>query len=192
MLLGAHKPLWLEGRMGGTVTEVAQSSTRPVAVLVDRGLKRLQRVLVAYVGGAEDRAALEVARRLGGAPGVSLTMLHVVKPGQGTAPGRGRAQVAEVISDESIPQPELAALQLQLKVVEHDSPAEAVLAEAEAGYDLMVLGINPRLGLDDGLISLRRRRVLEESSISTLVVHPPGEPRASTSALAVTALQQEH
>lgn len=173
VLLGAHKPLWLEGRMGGTVTEVVTTSLRPVAVLVDRGLRQLKRVLVAYAGGPEDRAALELARRLGGAPGVSLTMLHVVAPGRAAQPGRGRAQVAELVADEAIPNPELDARHLQLKVVEHESPAEAVLAEARDGYDLLVLGMNPRWGLDDGFISIRRRRVLAEATGSILVVHPP-------------------
>ncbi|MGV3621931.1 MAG: cation:proton antiporter [Archangium sp.] len=175
VLLGAHKPLWLEGRLGGTVTEVVTHAQRPVAVLVDRGLTSLKRVLVAYAGGTEDRAALELARRLGRTPGISLTMLHVVPPGRAAQPGRGRAQLAEVVSSEFIPNPELDARSLQLKVVEHESPAEAVLAEAKDGYDLMVLGMNPRWGLDDGFISIRRRRVLAESKVSILVVHPPIE-----------------
>ncbi len=178
VLLGAHKPLWLEGRLGGTVTEVVTNSQRPVAVLVDRGLAQLKRVLVAYAGGPEDRAALELARRLGRAPGVSLTMLHVVAPGQAEQPGRGRAQMAEVVADEALPNPELDARSLQFKVVEHDSPAEAVLAEARDGYDLLVLGMNPRWGLDDGFISIRRRRVLAESTVSILVVHPPLDQEA--------------
>ncbi|MDP1921321.1 MAG: cation:proton antiporter [Myxococcales bacterium] len=173
VLLGAHKPLWLEGRLGGTVTEVVTTSQRPVAVLVDRGLTQLKRVLVAYAGGPEDRAALELARRIGRSPGVSLTMLHVVPPGQGQQPGRGRAQVAQVVADEVLANPELDARTLQLKVVEHESPAEVVLAEAREGYDLLVLGMNPGWGLDEGLISIRRRRVLAETTVSILVVHPP-------------------
>ncbi|PZR03642.1 MAG: cation/H(+) antiporter [Archangium gephyra] len=194
VLLGAHKPLWLEGRLGGTVTEVVTSSQRPVAVLVDRGLLSLQRVLVAYAGGPEDRAALELARRLGRTPGVSLTLLHVVPPGRAAQPGQGRAQVAEVVSHESIPNPELDALSLQLKVVEHESPAEAVLAEAKDGYDLLVLGMNPRWGLDEGFISIRRRRVLAESKVSILVVHPPIEENAPVvdAPRIGAALQVEH
>ncbi len=155
------------------MTEVVTTSRRPVAVLVDRGLQQLRRVLVAYVGGSEDRAALEVARRLSRAPGVTLTMLHVVSPGHSDEPGRGRAQVAEVVSNELVPSPESDAEQLRLKVVEHESPAQAVLGEAADGYDLVVLGLNPGFGLEDGFISLRRRRVLEETTVSILVVHPP-------------------
>ncbi len=178
VLLGAHKPLWLEGRMGGTVTEVVTHSQTPVAVLVDRELGALKRVLVAYAGGPEDRAALELARRLSRAPGVSLTMLHVVPPGRAEQPGLGRAQLAELVSDETIPSRHADASALRLKVVEHDSPAEAVLAEERQGYDLLVLGMNPRWGLDDGIISIRRRRVLAESKVSILVVHPPLEHEA--------------
>jgi Kef-type K+ transport system membrane component KefB/nucleotide-binding universal stress UspA family protein len=192
VLLGAHKPLWLEGRLGGTVTEVISNSKRPVAVLLDRGLKQVKRVLVAYAGGPEDRAALELARRLGRAPGVELTMLHVVPPGRGEEPGQGRAQVAELLSNEAVPSAGQHARLVQLKVVEHESPAEAVLDEAR-DYDLVVLGMNTRW-VDDRAISLRRRRVMKESPVSILVVHPPldeKEPAVEPAALSTT-LSESH
>ena len=168
ILLAAHKPLLLEGRMSGTVGDVIAQAEMPVGVLLDRGLGQVERVLIAYAGGPEDLEALRVGRRLGQAPGVQLTLLHVVAPGEAARPGPGRAQVAEVLAD-----PELDAQSLRLLVVEHEFPPEAVLEEARRGYDLIVLGMNARWGLEAGRIGPKRRRVLVESSVSILAVQPP-------------------
>jgi nucleotide-binding universal stress UspA family protein len=112
ILLGSHKPLLLADRFGGTVAEVMAQASQTVAVLVDRGLTQVTRVLLAFVGGAEDQAALQVARRLAMAPGVSLTILHVTEPE--AHEGRGRAQL-----DEAFPEPELAARLVRFRTVSH-------------------------------------------------------------------------
>lgn len=168
VLLGWHKPLLLEGRLGGTVSDVVARANSPVGVLLDRGLKKVERVLIAYAGGPEDLAALRLAQRLGQAPGAELTILHVVPPGHAERPGRGRTQVDQVFTE-----PGLDSTPIRVRIVEHASPPEAVLEEARHGYDLVVLGMNARWGLGTGPISLRRQRVLAESAISVLAVHPP-------------------
>lgn len=188
LLLGAHKPLLLEGRLSGAVSEVVARSNCPVGVLVNRGLERIRRVLVAYAGGPEDLAALELARRIGRAAGTSLTLFHVVEPGAGSHPGKGRSQIAQAlggmaaarrtdrsrVSEEHVlEERDFDAGSIQVRVVEHDSPADAVLEETKRGYDLVILGMHARWGLDAGLISWRRRRVLTEAPVSILAVHPP-------------------
>ena len=168
VLLGSHKPLLLAGRLGGTVHDVVARARSPVGVLVDRGLKKVERVLIAFAGGPEDLAALRVARRLGQAPGAQLTLLHVVPPGNAARPGQGRSQFDQVFTE-----PELDSASIRVCVIEHASPPEAVLAEARNGYDIIVLGMNAKWGLGAGTISLRRQRVLAESPVSVLAVHPP-------------------
>jgi Kef-type K+ transport system membrane component KefB/nucleotide-binding universal stress UspA family protein len=168
VLLGSHKPLLLEGRLGGTVSDVVASARMPVGVLVDRGLTKVQRVLVAFAGGPEDLAALRLAQRFGHAPGAQITVLHVVSPGDAAHTGRGRTQLDQVFAE-----PELDSSSIRVYIVAHASPPEAVLDEARKGYDLVVLGMNARWGLRTGTISLRRQRVLSESPVSVLAVHPP-------------------
>lgn len=179
ILLGAHKPLWLEGKLSGEVSKVVSRAKCPVGVLFDRGLSRVERVLVAYAGGPEDLEALRIGHRMGKAAGTVLTLLHVVPPGHADQPGKGRTQYAEYIqgavhqdTTEMIPDGGAGAKSLRLKIVEHESPPEAVLNEARKGYDLIVLGMNARWGIDAGIISPRRRRILAESPVSILVVHP--------------------
>jgi len=167
VLMGSHKPLLFEGKLGGVVHEVIRSCGNPVAVLMDRGMKKLERVLIAYAGKDEDLLSLKIARQIGKTPGVTLTLLHVVAPGQGEQAGKGRDQVEQVFPDS-----QLSAKFLRTCVVESNSPPDAVLAEIAKGYDLIILGINPNWGLEPGKISLRRQRVLEESPVSVLVVYP--------------------
>jgi Kef-type K+ transport system membrane component KefB len=161
VLVGAHKPLLLEGSVGGVVRDVVEGAGCPVGVFLDRGLTKVARVLMAYTGGPEDLAALRVAQRIGAGPGTSLTLLHVV-PRQ----GGGRTPLDEVLSAE-----ERAAL--HVSVVEHGSPAEAVLDEAKRGYDLVVLGMGEQWGFDTSVVSLKRRRSPAEASVSILAIHPP-------------------
>jgi nucleotide-binding universal stress UspA family protein len=159
--------------------------------LVDRGLKKITRVLVAYAGGHADLAALELARRMGRTAGISLTLFHVVAPGDAQRAGKGRSQIAATLQglaeaprraggaeraelDQLFAEPDASSGSVQVRVVEHTSPPDAVLQECGRGYDLVVLGVHARWGLGAGMISLRRRRVLSEASVSILAVHPPG------------------
>jgi Kef-type K+ transport system membrane component KefB/nucleotide-binding universal stress UspA family protein len=191
ILLGAHKPLLLEGRLSGTVSEVVAESNCPVGVLVDRGLTKVERVLVAYAGGPEDSEALSLARRIGRTSGTRLTLLHVIPPGSSGHPGKGRSQIADALQnltevenssdcddeavaiDQVFEEPGADSGKVHVRVVEHPSPPDAVLKESERGYDLIVLGMHARWGLGAGIISLRRRRVLAEAPVSILAVHPP-------------------
>jgi len=191
VLLGAHKPVLLEGRLSGTVSDVVSDSRCPVGVLVDRGLTKVERILVAYAGGPEDLAALELARRIGRAPGTELTLFHVVSPGAAQQPGRGRGQIAAALRglvqtdrvtpadaeaptvEEVFEEPGVHRGTVRVRFVEHASPPDAVLDECKRGYDLVVLGMHSRWGLDHATISLRRRRVLSEAPVSILAVHPP-------------------
>jgi Kef-type K+ transport system membrane component KefB/nucleotide-binding universal stress UspA family protein len=201
LLLGAHKPLLLEGRLSGTVSDVVAESHCPVGVLLDRGLNKITRVLVAYAGEPEDLAALEVARRIGRAPGTSVTLFHAVPPRDAQRPGKGRSHIASALQglaegrrtspidveapaiDQVFAEPDTASGALHVRVVEHASPPDAVLEECRRGYDLVVLGMHARWGLGAGMISSRRRRVLAEAPVSILAVHPPRGitvPRSAT------------
>lgn len=179
VLMGSHKPLLLEGRHGGVVREVIADASCPVAVLIDRGLCKLERVLIAFAGGREDREALRLAQRIGRSRGTQLTLLHVVQPNGADHAGPGREQWSDQLGGTlvgpgayEIPQRDLGSGKLILRVVEHSDPPDAVLEEAAAGYDLIVVGMNGRWGLTASAIRLRRERVLAESPVSVLTVQP--------------------
>jgi nucleotide-binding universal stress UspA family protein len=84
------------------------------------------------------------------------------------AQGRKELHPAVQVFEE----PGLDAGSVQVRIVEHESPPDAVLEEARRGYDLVILGMHAKWGLSAGLISWRRRRVLAEAPVSILAVHP--------------------
>lgn len=204
ILLGAHKPMLLEGRLSGTVSDVVAESHCPVGVFVNRGLREVKRVLVAYAGGPEDLAALSIARRIARTPGTILTLLHVISPGDLNRPGRGRQQIASTLrgGDDKFPassrdpntgtvdqifaEPDMAAGEVRVRLVEHSSPPDAVLTECRAGYDLVVIGMHATWGLGPGAMSLRRQRVLAEAGVSILAVHPPAGHTVAVPALSTS------
>ncbi len=160
ILLGWHKPLFSRPLPGGTVHEVMRAAGTGVAVLVDRGLERVRRVLVPFSGGPDDQAALALARRLMRSSGVEVTVLRVTVPGGEPGPSRSRAMVDELFPERSG--------RVRVQEVVHASAEEAVREEARRGYDLLVVGVGSGWGLEDG-----------EPPTSLLVVRHPGQATAT-------------
>ncbi len=165
VLLGAHKPLLLEGDLGGTVRDVMDKVATPVGVFVDRGLIKVSRVLVAYAGGPEDAAAIEVARRLAANPDVSLTVLHA-----------DTKRAENSVIEEFFGPSGAREGAISLRVIEPNAPAEVIMAEAAANYDLVIIGLRQQWGFDTGVLSLKRRGILTDTPISILAVHSPKRP----------------
>ncbi|MDY7229781.1 cation:proton antiporter [Hyalangium rubrum] len=169
VLLGWHKPLFSQTMLGGTVHEVMKDASTNVAVLVDRGLSEIRRVLVPFIGSRHDRAALDLARRLLQHTGAEVTVLHVTQPERDTASTVGRSLVDELFPEQSG--------RVRFKAVAHATPEEAALQEATQGYELIVIGVGAEWGLEDRLFGLHRERLIGESSCSLLIVRQP-EPLA--------------
>ncbi|WP_414641251.1 cation:proton antiporter [Archangium sp.] len=164
ILLGWHKPLFGRTMLGGTVNEVMQEASTDVAVLVDRGLEQVRRVLVPFIGSPHDRAALGLARRLLQHANAEVTVLHVTQPEGSRAHMGARSLVEELFPEGSG--------QVHFKVVAHDSPEEAALAECRCGYDLVVAGVGAEWGLEveDRLFRLQGERILRDAPTSLLIV----------------------
>jgi Kef-type K+ transport system membrane component KefB/nucleotide-binding universal stress UspA family protein len=181
IVLGWHKPLFGQTVLGGTVHEVMQEAGSDVAVLVDRGLTTVRRVLVPFNGSRHDRAALALARRLRACAGAEVTVLHVTSPDlpHGRPPTRRMA-------GELLPET-LGGVRFQ--VVAHDSPEDALLTEAAQGYDLVVVGVGAEWGLEGHLFGLQRERLVSESTPSLLVIR---QPRPQVEGASETAREEPH
>jgi Kef-type K+ transport system membrane component KefB/nucleotide-binding universal stress UspA family protein len=95
ILLGWQVPLFGRTLLGGTVREVMEEAGTDVAVLVDRGLRQVRRVLVPFSGGADDAAALSLARRLQRSSGVEVTVWNVTPSGDAGPMDEALAQARE-------------------------------------------------------------------------------------------------
>jgi Kef-type K+ transport system membrane component KefB/nucleotide-binding universal stress UspA family protein len=176
VLLGWHKPLLSQSLLGGTVYQVMANSTSDVAVLIDRGLAQIKRVLLPYNGSAHDFTALRLARRLHMQNGAEVTVLHVVPPGRSAAHPKLGAESAV----QSIFEQKDESGNVRMKVVEHEHPPQAALEEASQGYDLVVVSVGSEWGLEQKRFGLFPEQIMQECPTSMLVVRQyEGEQDAS-------------
>jgi Kef-type K+ transport system membrane component KefB/nucleotide-binding universal stress UspA family protein len=180
IVLGWHKPLLNQSRLGGTVHDVMSSAKSDVGVLIDRGLKSIQRILLPFGGSFHDQCALRVARRLNREQGAKITILHVAPPNRRNEDPRmgAREKFDSMFSDT------VSGGTVGMKVVEHDEPARAALIEAAQGYDLIIVGCGTEWGLEQRTFGLKPEVLIQESVTSLLILHgyeqtpAPAEPVA--------------
>ncbi len=181
VVMGWHKPVLSRSILSGTVHDVMRDARCDVVVYVQRHFGPWRRVLVPYLGGLHDRGALELARRLsrgGSDPAVAtaldavdrhVTILHVVPP---------ERQAGDAAAGLSAAASAFRADQIELKVVAARSPLDAVVAEAQRGYDLVVVGVAEEWGLEPRMFSVEHERLASECPASLLIVRKhcvPGE-----------------
>lgn len=166
ILLGMHKPLLSQALLGGTVYDVMTGAPSDVAVLIDRGLTKVQRVLLPFNGSIHAVAALRLARRLNERSGTEIIVLHVTAPSRGNAERMGaKEQFASIFQSNGKDKNNVS-----MKVVEHDEPAVAALAEAANGYDLVIVGVGQEWGLEERRFGVHPERIIAECPTSLLVV----------------------
>src|SRR5688572_21027974 len=127
VVMGWHKPVLGRAVLSGTVHDVMHRADTSVAVLVDRGLEWITRVLVPYRGGPHDQGALALAVRLARHAGAQVTVLQV-ETSDPTAVAAGRVAAALVdVSGERFP----SGGRIQVKIIDHAEPVHAVVEECE-------------------------------------------------------------
>ncbi len=177
VLLGWHKPIIGRAVLSGTVNDVMRAADTNVAVLVDRGLGWTSRVLVPYLGGPHDRGALFLAARLARQAGASVTILQICEPDPKRTGAPSAADAVRQVLRETRRD---GGGRLELKLVEHTRPADAVIDECENGYDLVVVGIGAAWGLEHRSFGLQAERLIRDCPASLLIVRqrPAASDRA--------------
>jgi nucleotide-binding universal stress UspA family protein len=179
VLMGFHRPVFGTAILGGTVHRVLSAVPADAAIFVNRGTDPHKRILVPYLGSADDRLALELAQRLARSSGAAITVLHVVPPKRSdSAAALGAKSEVDLVfkePDQSSP--------VHFRVVEDDSPVDAVLRES-AEADLVLIGVSETWELSPQLFAFRRQRIALECPKSLLIVRKFG--RGSASAAATT------
>jgi Kef-type K+ transport system membrane component KefB/nucleotide-binding universal stress UspA family protein len=181
ILMGFHNPVYTSSILGGTVHRVLTGSDTDVAIYVDRrafahdgdsgdpaaDAAPPRDILVPYLGSKHDRLALELAGRMARRAKAAVTVLHVVAPGHGAKTLDAKSATDRVFNDPSQPLP------VSMRVVEHESPVDAVIEQAKA-FDLLVIGVAEEWGLESHLLGFRAERVAREVSCSLLIVRKHG------------------
>jgi Kef-type K+ transport system membrane component KefB/nucleotide-binding universal stress UspA family protein len=166
VVMGWHKPVFLKSVLGGVVGTVIRHAPANVAIFCDKGLADVKHIVVPYLGEPQDRGALIAAERLGRLPGVSVTILHVVKP--------NRSDSEPSLGLQNLLDGELSATGsrggVSLQVVESDVPIDLVVEESRQ-YDLMVLGLSDEWNLQKGALIGKNESVAQLAHCSLLIVH---------------------
>jgi hypothetical protein len=166
VVMGWHKPLFFRNMLGGVVGKVLGQAPSNVAIVVDKGLGTVRRVLVPYLGIPQDRGALLAADRLGRRSEVTVTILHVVRPNRDATEAR---LGLKTLLDKEAPGG-VARGTIRLQVIETDDPIEAVIEESRR-HDLLILGLSEEWQLSADAIFTRGENVAQRSMCSVLIAH---------------------
>jgi nucleotide-binding universal stress UspA family protein len=187
IVMGWHKPLFFKNVLGGLVGQVLHDAPANVAIFVDKGLTDVKRIVVPYLGKPQDRGALLAAERMSRLPGVTVTILHVVKPGRGISDARLHLKT---VMDRELPAGGSGAGNtVRMRVVETDSPIDAAVEESREN-DLLILGMSEEWQLAPGSLFANSESLARRSACSVLIAHANPHAPVMQSAPAATQTPQ--
>jgi amino acid transporter/nucleotide-binding universal stress UspA family protein len=157
-----------EIRFRSTIEEITTSGLVNIGVLYDKGLERLEHILVPVGGGYHSRLAIHVGDDLAKEENEQVDYLRIVPKGL----------EKDVYEDQMAYLQEIVMTELEeipgnvgLHIVEADDVAEAIVEEAKNyGYDLLIIGSYEGEPGDSALFGGLVEKVRLEVPCSTLIV----------------------
>lgn len=142
ILVGWHRPAFSRNRLGGRVGQILTQARVDVAVFVDRGRERLEKLLVPYAASIHDDLGLELALRLMvNGKMRSLTVLQVVQ-NQDSA-----TELSNEFHDLMQQLPTSVRDRIDIETVEAPDPIQAVIKASET-VDLTIAGTSRTWGIE--------------------------------------------
>ena len=178
IVLGGHQGLFAASALGRIADEVILHSNRHVAILVEKNLRTVERIMVPYIGENQDIGALQAADQISQRNDARVTILHVVKPGS-HADNNGRLGVQSLVDRQFAVSG--SSRQVRFQVVESDSPVDVVVKES-ANYDLIILGISAQWQFKQKFLSRSQASVAQACACSVLAVHAGASTAVSSPA----------
>ena len=165
LVLGWHGGFSLGRIADSPVRRVVAGVPSDFAVLKDRGLEDLDRILVPWGGGRHARLGLEVALRIAAATGARIDLLRAVKgdvdPGRESVDVLGEIQTLIDQVDVSV----------DVLVEPSEDVVTTIVAVAERGdHDLLVIGASGETGLRTVLFGTIPDIVADRAPCSVLLV----------------------
>ncbi|MBU0702357.1 MAG: amino acid permease, partial [Chloroflexi bacterium] len=167
ILLNWQGPL-SAGRIYGSPSKtMLQEAHCDVAVLRERHLKEVHRVLVPAGGGPHARLGLRLAADIAHSGEAELTIVRVVRPAEDLdveAEMRGLRHLAEEVLGGPDPR-------LRTRILVHDAVVEGILEEAQnGGYDLLVIGASNEWAVKSLLVGALPDALADRAPCSVLMV----------------------
>jgi nucleotide-binding universal stress UspA family protein len=148
ILVGWHRPAFSTNRLGGRVGQILSQARVDVAVFVDAGRQRLEKLLVPYSANTHDDLALELALRLlVNSDNRSLTLIRVTTGG---TPAPLSQEIGELSYEfrallEQLPTNVRERIDIQ--IVGSPNPVQAVV-DASQTVDLTIAGTSRAWGIE--------------------------------------------
>jgi nucleotide-binding universal stress UspA family protein len=170
ILLGWRGPLAIDRVRNSVDKEVVRTAPCDVAVLLNRGLNQVRRILIPAGGGPHARLGLRLAYDLAKGDDAKLVVLRVVR-------GKDADLAAEQAAAEKLIRDELGEAdgRVSAHVVRSAAVVRRILLEARRGYDLLVIGASEEWVLRNWLFGAIPDEVAERAACSVLLVkkHEP-------------------
>jgi Kef-type K+ transport system membrane component KefB len=169
IVMGGHRGVLSPSSVAGVAQQVLDNAPGNIAILIDKGLDDVKRVLVPYLGEPQDAGALLAADAIGRLPSIQITILHIVDP--------RRTQSQSPLGVESLVDQYMPAAsssqRVRMIVIQSNSPADEVV-NISSDFDLIVLGIAPQWKLKRGILGRSQMSVAERSACSLLIAQASG------------------
>jgi len=188
ILMGWRGQLSTQRVAGSVVKDVVYGARCDVAVLRDRGVEDIKRVLVPVGGGPHARLSLRLARDIARAEGGSLTTLRILPEAGEVDMEVEMDALRQLVEDTLGGIPE----ELTFSLKRNDSVVEGILAEAsassaepsaqvadQAGYDLIAIGASEEWFLRNLLFGSIPDQVADGVPCSVLMVRKYEPPSVS-------------
>jgi nucleotide-binding universal stress UspA family protein len=181
LLIGVASTRDPSGGFSQEVSLIAKGFDGPLAVVdshgsqLDRLFKRNGKILIPVNGTDVSRRAAEVAFTLARANDAQVTVLYVTRTTPTPDPGSGRPNTSAARRNDEAVLKDIGMLADRYEVTVHRSmrrdiaPDEAIIHEANLGYDLIVLGASRRPG-ETLFFGNTAAAVLDRSETSKLFV----------------------
>jgi nucleotide-binding universal stress UspA family protein len=162
-----------DGGVGHVVDDTLREGVCDVAIVYDRGLGEVNRVLLATAGGPNARTATPFAAALARAYEAELHVLTVVSPTDPNPRETGQARISETLADTQTDD-----IRLQRRVLTGENAVETIVSES-GEYDLLVLGASPRTWRGKIPLNTPSAVMVRNASVTSIVVLARGGGRKS-------------
>jgi amino acid transporter/nucleotide-binding universal stress UspA family protein len=167
ILLDWRSPLSAGHIYGSPGKTILQEAHCHVAVLRERNLKEVHRVLVPAGGGPHARLGLRLAAQIAGSDDAELTILRIVRPSE-ELNREAEERACDHLANEVL---ESCDARVRTKVVVHQAIVQGILEEAQqGGYDLLVIGASNEWGIKSLLVGAVPDAVADQAPCSVLMV----------------------
>jgi nucleotide-binding universal stress UspA family protein len=128
-----------EADVASVINEILTDAICDIALVYDRGIRKINRILLATAGGPSAKAAAPFALDLAKSFDAELHLLYVASPDDAQGEDEGQRRITETLGELEIDE----SVAMQRRVIFGQDPIQVIINEA-ANYALLLMGGSPQ------------------------------------------------